>query len=64
MDGKHYCYIGRVIASHFSKWDAPEFNEAFDVTRLSDEIGEVTAILYDTYGITKPVRLHIITNYS
>jgi hypothetical protein len=61
MDSNRYRYIGRVLGAHFSKWDIPEFDITLDERSLSDHIGEVTMILYDTYGIVIPVKLHIIT---
>lgn len=63
IDG-HNPYIGRVLAYTSTKWDTPEFNETFDVARLTREIEEVAAILQEKYGITSEVKLHFYTNVT
>lgn len=64
IDG-HQCYIGRVVKMDKGKWsDGTEFFEAFDVDRLTREIAEVSAILLDRFGITDPVKLHIVSNVT
>jgi hypothetical protein len=62
MDGAHYGYLGRVVDHFNDKWDRAEFNETFDVERLTREIAEVAAILLEKYGVTSKVALHIISN--
>lgn len=58
-------YIGRVIAMDKGRWSrGTEFFEAFDVERLAREIAEVSAILLERFGITDPIKLHIVSNVT
>lgn len=64
IDGK--CpYVGRVVNMDKGKWShGTEFFEAFDVERLTREIAEVAAILLERFGMTDPVKLHIVSNVT
>jgi len=64
IDG-HNAYIGRVVKMDKGKWSSgTEFFEEFDVERLTREIAEVSAILLERFGITDPIKLHIVSNVT
>jgi hypothetical protein len=64
VDG-HKAYIGRVIKMDKGKWsNGTDFCEEFDVDRLSKEIAEVSSILFERFGMTDPVKLHIVSNVT
>lgn len=64
IDGEHP-HLGKVIdVHHLRETNYTTFNEVFDVERLSKEIDEVARYLQDTFGITDPVKLHIISNHT
>jgi hypothetical protein len=65
LDGNRYLYIGRVVDFNQGRWtNGTDFDETFDVERLSKEIDEVVPVLVEKYGITERPKLHIITNVS